>query len=362
MNPYASNKAILHPDRLLAIRIGGQPAPVHAHFIISDLCNQDCNFCAYRIDGYTEFFAVRNGLGKLNHNPNRMMPPDKARELLMQFKAMGGKAVQFTGGGEPTVHPHCAALIDWAHCCGLETALVTNGVRLSEGLRRILMRSTWIRVSLDCADEETYMKVRRVPAGVYGRVLDNVQALVRERGASRKPTIGMGFVVTRDNWSQVRLAAEIARDLGVDNLRISAVFQPADDAYFEPFFEQAAEAVAAAESYSTDTFTVINNFGERVSDLRQHSPEYQRCPYQHLTTFIGADMNVYRCCVLSYTRRGLLGSVADQSFQGLWMSQQKWEAMDGFDARSCPRCQFNDKNRAINSIVDGLPTIHGNFV
>jgi wyosine [tRNA(Phe)-imidazoG37] synthetase (radical SAM superfamily) len=358
-NPYATNKAIAHVDRLYQLKRNEQPAPVHLHFIISDLCNQDCNFCAYRIDGYTEFFSTPDG----NHNPARRIPYNKIVEILNDCKAMGVKAVQFTGGGEPTVHPKCREAIEYAHMLGLDTSLVTNGVRLNEALRETLMRSMWARISIDAGKPETYGAVRRVDPSIYWKVLDNCAKLAQLKQQKQSNlVIGIGWVVNKDNWQQIVQGVKDARETGVDNVRLSAVFQPDDAAYFRDFYAQAAEACAEAEGLATDTFAVINNFGARLADLSLGHPEYPKCHYQHMVTYIGGDMNLYRCCVLSYTKRGLVGSLEGVRFRDLWESRVKQEDYRQFNAHECPRCQFNDKNRATQEIMDGLPDTHVNFV
>jgi len=349
-------------DRLIALRKGEQPPPVHIHFIISDLCNQDCGFCAYRIEGYTEKFSIIEADGTRNHNPNRMMSYEKASEIIQDCGRLGVKAIQFTGGGEPTVHPQCAGLMTLAQSLGIETAIVTNGVRLDKVIEPV-MASTWIRISIDAATEETYCGVRRVPGDHWRRMLKNVRELVERRNATKSPlTIGVGYVVTRENYREVYDGCALARDLGVDNIRISAMFQQDDAVYFKGFHGEAAQLCKQAEGLSTDQFTVINRFGERVSDLELGHPDYKDCAYQHFVAYIGADLNVYRCCVLSYTERGTVGSLQEQTFADLWESKIKQDLYADFDARGCPRCQFNDKNHAINSLIEHLPVEHGNFV
>ena len=50
---YNDLKFTAFPERLEAIRSGEPTTPGHVHFIMSDLCNHDCGFCAYRMNGYT---------------------------------------------------------------------------------------------------------------------------------------------------------------------------------------------------------------------------------------------------------------------------------------------------------------------
>lgn len=369
-NPYASNKAILHMDRLLKIRNGEPTTPVHLHYVVSDLCNQSCLFCAYRIDNYTEIFAETREDGTKNINPNRMIHRDKALEILTDFRAMGGKAVQFTGGGEPTVHPQIVELLIYAREIGLDVALVTNAVKLDDRVRAALLdeepragKAQWTRISLDASNAESYAKLRQVPTGHWDKALKNLNALVEERArAGAALTIGVGFVVTKENWREVVDCAAMVRGIGVDNLRISAMFQPDDAAYFEGFHAEAAELCREAEALTEKGFQVINNFGSRVADLELQSPDYERCAYQNFTVYIGADLNVYRCCVLSYTERGTVGSLKNQTLRELWETPERHENYVKFDARSCPRCQFNDKNHDINRMIDELPVLHGNFV
>ena len=90
------------------LRDGGLPsAPKQVQIILSDLCNQNCNFCAYRMDGYTsnELFVGASDKAKYGtNNPMRVMAGPRAFALLDECKRLGVLALQFTGGGEPTVH------------------------------------------------------------------------------------------------------------------------------------------------------------------------------------------------------------------------------------------------------------------
>ena len=60
MTAYSSGKVFHHRDKIDQLKAGEQTVPLQVHLIISDLCNQDCSFCAYRMSGYTtnELFKV----------------------------------------------------------------------------------------------------------------------------------------------------------------------------------------------------------------------------------------------------------------------------------------------------------------
>lgn len=304
VNPYTANKAILHADRLIALKEGKQPFPVHLHFDISDICNQACRHCAYRADNYTETFAEGD-----NHNPNRMYPVQHALRVLDDFKEIGGKAIQLTGGGEPTLHPAFNVILVHAQKLGLDTALVTNGVRMDRCIDQ-LMDCSWVRISIYSGSKEGYVRIRRCPESHWDTVISNIKELVRVRNEREsKLTIGIGFVVTPGNWEEVVNCAALAKILGVDNMRISAEFQSEGYEPFKDFHGAATERCKIAENLSTEKFTVINAFPSRMSDLALGTPDYERCAYQHFTTYLGADENLYRCCVNSYKAIGLIGHV-----------------------------------------------------
>jgi len=356
---YSPLKIFHHKDALESLAKKEYTPPIHLQLIISDLCNQDCGFCAYRMSGYTsnELFGRPDKNGRTN--PNRMIEYGKCVEILEDAKRLGTKAVQFTGGGEPTVHPNHTLVFQECLDRGMDLALVTNGAKLNGKILEILMQSAWVRVSIDAGLASTYGTIRKVDPGVFQRVWDNVRNLVRlKEGAKSKLLIGIGFVVTKDNWAEVLQCAHRAKDIGVDNIRISAIFQSEGIDYFDGWLHEAATLCHDAASLSTEEFRVFNNFSSRVDDLLQESPDYEFCGIQNIQTYIGADLNLYRCCVTSYNPRGLIGSLKDQSFYDLWKSK---ELNKDFDARGCPRCMYNDKNKTILYAINS-EAMHRNFV
>ena len=368
MNPYRADKVTFHPERLQGLARGTQPVPVQAHLVISDLCNQNCVVCSYRLEGYTsnELFPIRDTYGNaVGRNPIRMIPVEKAIAIIRECRQLGLKAIQITGGGEPTVHPDHAKIFDAVRQCKLDLGFVTNGVYLSPAAMPALVSpgaETWMRISLDAGDPGTYARVRRCPVDHWGRVWSTIRSVVTARAqvVGSPLVIGISYVLNAENYRGVAEATRMARDAGVDNIRISGIFQNAGSAYFRPFTQEAMECCNEAQAFQTPYFTVINQFPDRFKDLAQGAPDYAFCGYQHFCTYIGADLNVYRCCGLSYSRRGLVGSLQGQSLVDLWMSPAKVENYAKFDARQCLRCPFNDKNRAIAEAVSAHR--HGNFV
>lgn len=370
---YAADKALAHPDRLAAMRAGRVPYPVHLHLILSDLCNLDCPGCAYRMEGYSsnELFKGEHG----ERNPRRFLSSDVALRVLDDCKAMGTLAVEFTGGGEPLMHPDAGLLLGHAQSRGLHTALITNGILLDKVLDEAA-RCQWVRVSLDAATPEVYGRVRPTPGNgpnQFWRALSNLEALCRRRRSSGSDcTIGAGFVVQRENWQQMYCAAELYRSRGVDNMRISGLFTPEGDRYFDGWRREAEdlEQLTVADFDEPGRFRVHGRLAEKISDL-QHRPRSGHCWYQYFTLYLGADANVYRCCTQSYSKHGLLGSLHNYggSLKRLLDDPAMQKKIAEFDAASCKNCQFHDRIAAIDTVIGSnealsVPTgiIHPYFV
>lgn len=224
-NPYTGNKILHHPDVIRELKEGGQPVPKQVQLIISDLCNEDCSFCAYRSSGYSsnQLFGEKKEDGSVNNNPNRMIPLNKVYEILNDCVEMGVKAIQLTGGGEPTVHPDHTKIIKNILDNKLKLGMVTNGLVLRQETIEQFIRpdAEWIRISVDAGNQESYSKIRKVNINAFDKVLDNIARLVAHKELNESElTIGVGFVVTEDNYKEIFQCAAIVKELGVNSFQM----------------------------------------------------------------------------------------------------------------------------------------------
>lgn len=339
MNFMTALKPAWHLDHIAALRRGQNIVPTHLQLIISDLCNQNCHFCSYRMDGgfSVEQFADEQG----NRNPKRFIPTEKCLEILEDYVGLGGLSVEFTGGGEPTVHPDHLSIIAYAQKAGLKTGLVTNGVLLSD--HEVYRNLDWLRISLDAGTEDTYRKIRESSA--WSKVLRNL----RLAATFEKPKVGVGFVVTRENAHQIEAACHLTKDAGIPYIRISAMFSHDGAAYYDGLNVQVPEHFQGLQ--------IINCFPDRLSDLNQGAPDYEFCGQMQFGLYIGGNQKIYTCCTNAYTAKGEIGDLTTQRFKD-WLvdtNRRTW------DARGCHHCQFNEKNRLINYLIQPHPE-HVEFV
>jgi len=333
--------------------------PKQVELIISDECNESCNFCAFRLEDYTNTnFAKGVELSKYGHNnPKRMIPRDRALSLIEEIKRAGVLGLQLTGGGEATVHPYHEEIFQRGLDVGLKCSLVSNGLRWSEKLStEILPRFSWVRVSIDAGHTTTYSNMRRTPASSLQKVVRNVSRLAGAiMDQESDCVLGIGFVVTPDNWEEIITGVSLAKSTGAKYVRMSAFFNPENAKPFKSFWRQAKNLIAESKDrYEDGSFKVHDLFGDRLQDLVDGRPDFDTCSYQFYTHFIGGDLKPYRCCVTSYSDHGHIAG-ADYSkvpFDVFWKSEERKKDFKNFKAPSCIRCQFSNKNRAMQYIIN----------
>ena len=361
---YSDLKAAWHLDKIAAMRKGLQVAPAQVQLILSDTCNQSCAFCSYRMEtGFSsEQFVVMESDGTRNINPKRSISTKKALEILDDCASIGVKAIQFTGGGEPTVHSDHLLLFEYAQNLGLETALVTNGILFRPGWEQVLPKMKWVRVSIDAGSPEEYARVRRVKPEFYATALSHVTMLAAEiEKQGTDCLLGVGYVLTRENWTDAYEGVRRIRETGAHNVRLSAMFSTEGAAYYDGVYDKIKAEIERVKTIATPEFSVVDLFGDRINDLVQHAPDYDFCGYQQFNMYVGGNLKVYRCCTTAYTRHGEVGDLTHQRLASWFYSHQKDDAYASFDARTCKTCQFNGKNKVIGYLKDGNP-LHVNFV
>jgi organic radical activating enzyme len=133
---YTSNhvKLLKHMDRLKIIQDGGRPKPVMFHMSPCNPCNLTCSFCCFA-----------------NRSMKEMLTVKQMKSAIDQFAALGVLGMEFTGGGEPTLHPKLDEVIAYAHSRGLKIGICTNGSKLRK-IKNWHMLS-WVRLGMYGFDE-----------------------------------------------------------------------------------------------------------------------------------------------------------------------------------------------------------------
>jgi len=138
------DKLLQHTDMLHGIQYDKKFAPVTIQLALTEVCDSDCPFCS----------VARRPL-------KSCLPFSKVEQLLRDFKSLGAKSVEITGGGNPllyrdkTVGKNINDVIQLASDLGYDIGIITNSHDLKfidAGLYDLI---NWVRVSLIQLDEGT---------------------------------------------------------------------------------------------------------------------------------------------------------------------------------------------------------------
>jgi len=261
LNSYSSFKILHHVDRLSLLQNKQHPVPISFRLVISDLCNQNCHFCTFRMENSdtNKLFSGLDKKGNVTYNPKRFLDKEKCLEIIKDAKDMGVKSIEFTGGGEPTVHPDHIEIFKSVLDSGIDLGLITNGVLFRKGFIENMLKSSWVRFSIDAGKAETYSKIRQVPLNTFDRVFKNIKKLVQEKKQNKSDvTIGVSFIVTDENYSEIYESAKKVSKLGVDYFRIG--YYRTDDGFTAGDFEVSKELIEKSiKDFSTKDFKVPPN-------------------------------------------------------------------------------------------------------
>jgi MoaA/NifB/PqqE/SkfB family radical SAM enzyme len=325
---FGQAKLLNHPEKIDAWMQGAPESLVTVELDLTNRCNNQCPGCA---GGRASF------RDELRY--------EEARKYMRQIAVAGAKAVIFTGGGEPLLHPDAVRLMRHAFEDDLEVGLITNGLALTPAMSEELVSlCTWIRVSLDAGTAAMYRRTHGV--NQFARVVANIGQLVQAKYQTPSPcTIGVGYLTGRETLAGMEAFLQVATDLGVDY----AQFRP-----FHGDFTPVQTSVADLQTrYPIATWSAQKY--EHFADLNKRP--YTACHGRHFVTVIGADAHVYVCCHMRGKREYSLGDLRQASFEQIWARRYDLT----IDFADCPFfCRADECNRLLFELQK--PKTHVNFL
>jgi len=288
--------------------IDGQIKPVHIQVIPTNRCNAKCAWCSCSMV-----------------DRKKEMPWAELQEMVRYFKELGSLAMTITGGGEPTLHPRFDDLLELAHFCGIETGLVTNGLRWGkkEGVLPANYHLTWTRMSITDTQSGEYDSDR-----VW-------------RVASRLPDVDMGISFTVPKNVSIKTAVEICeiakRTQNITHIR-----------FVENIVNFSGDAMDRVEA-RCGQITSKAIFQRRANFTPGQSP----CRISLLKPVIDVDGSVYPCCGVQYAEGGDAQDLKmpDKFRMCHWTNFHK---MTAFDGSVCNKCYYESYNKILDGMTQKL--------
>jgi MoaA/NifB/PqqE/SkfB family radical SAM enzyme len=279
---------------------------------------------------------------------------EKLIEIICDCEDMGVKAVTFSGGGEPLLYPNFVDIITWFKTVKL--AVITNGIMLKGELALALAKkATWIRISVDGWDSESYAFYRECSKDDYGKLVQNI---IDFKKLKSKCVLGINIVISTLNIGHIYEMVSFWHDLGIDNIKLSPAIMSNNSVDNYMMHKPILEIFEAELARITKAGILIYN--SYYFQLEGFEKDYEWCPYIQILPIIGADLNVYCCHDKAYNKdTGMLGSIKDISFKEFWFADKdKFFKIN--PQRDCKHHCVTDRTNKM--IFDYLTVEHREFV
>lgn len=327
--------------------------PIHIRIKPTNVCGHNCWYCAYRADNLQ--------LGQ-NMVKRDFIKKEKMMEIMDDIIEMGVKAITFSGGGDPFYYPYLLDAIKKLSQAPVKFASLTNGSRLQgEEAKIFAHHGTWLRVSMDGWNDESYSKYRGVKLGEFSKIMGNMKSFKNLGGNCY---LGVSLVIDKDNASHICNLIGKLKDVGVDSVKVSPCIVSNDasenDRYHLPIHDCVKKQVKKAkENFEDDNFEIFDSFHTFNNEFQK---EYEWCPYLQILPIIGADLNIYSCQDKAYNMdEGLIGSIKNQRFKDFWFSDKK-NFFKINPSKVCNHhCVSHEKNKMILEYLNSDST-HLSFV
>ena len=334
---FTDDKILCHPERLSEWYVNGDTRPVTYELDITNACTHHCPYCVgfYDKEGHRESLNI-----------------EEIKDIINQISGFCGKAVTFTGGGDPACNSALSESVEYAKVKGLDVGIITNGSLLHRTNMELLVKNcSWIRVSLDAGGPAQYKRVHGMDEGEFKKVLMNISLLTEaKRAVFSDVTIGVGYL-TPGPEEDMRECALLCRDLGVDYVQFRPMLKLYDDTGGTPQDEsdiiQVIESIS--EEFNHNGFQVLCS--KHKYEGLDKGRQYGRCYGHHFTAVIAADKKLYLCCHLRGVEKYCIGDLKNNTLQEIWASDHRKEVYENLDLGDCPLfCRCDSFNKILWNI------------
>ncbi|HHT9159544.1 MAG TPA: radical SAM/SPASM domain-containing protein [Candidatus Brocadiaceae bacterium] len=338
---YSKMKIFHFKDKLdsLPVKKNLVLPPLHIRIKPTNVCSHNCWYCGYR----RENIQLGKDMVKKDY-----IPREKMMEIIDDILDMGVRAVTFSGGGDPFDYSFLLEGIKKLSRSPIKFASLTNGTKLKGEIAEIFAHyGTWLRISIDGWDDESYSQYRRVPKGEFTKVMKNMEDFKEMEG---RCLLGIYVIIDNKNASHIYGLIKRLKDIGVDSVKLAPCLVSdsgkENNKYHAQIFNLVKEQVQKAiEEFAGEGFEIFDSYHEQLETFKK---DYKWCPYIQINPVIGADLNVYSCHDKAYNlEEGLIGSIKKQSFKDFWfLDKNNFFRIDP-TIHCNHHCVVNEKNKLI---------------
>lgn len=311
--PTANIKILSYYHEIKKIKAGKIPIPRCIKIILSQICNHKCQGC-HSASLFSKKYPY--------------LDANLYFRLVDEWLELGVEGINLTGGGEPLMHPQIGKLIEYSGKKGMGIGILTNGTFLNEKIMAIsLAYSTYIRIGIDAGSPEVY----KGHAGVdhFEFVIRKIKRLIKLRTRmNSKTTIGLKFLITKNNFKDIEKACLLAAELGVDYLH----FKPSRNNRYEinPSLVNRINKVIENKrvQFEGKDFHIFGHANKTKAK--------SKCFLNMLSTILDTDGSLYICNFFQNRKQShRLGNVSNKTFSEVWFDKKHIEKVNMIKTQEC---------------------------
>jgi hypothetical protein len=347
------DKLLQHTDVLYGIQNDHKIAPITIQLAPCEICDSDCPFCSVAARPLKSYMSF-----------------DQIVEMLNQFRLMGAKSLEITGGGNPllyrdrVVNKNINDVIRVASDLGFSVGIITNTENLGRHLDpSVYDMINWIRISLIKLDEGVdpedydFAGFPEEKMGFSYIIYDGTGGVPDELSRTNKPYQG----TTSQSIERIAKLVELHDSIKFVRIAGNCLIKGNNASVRDQY----ADVLAALDQH--DKF-FIKDIGE------DDGPFDDGCYIGGIRPYIaphpeGGDYQVYICTshVLNqrlYDLNYSLGSVTEiveiwekmcrNLYEGLPLYQVGDSASDGW-CSTCKYCYYKFNNKLLHTVVNEMP-------
>ena len=329
-NPFGSQAKILFHSKELSdyMNKGTTKGPIFMEINLTSNCNMRCKWCI------SENFEDGNKLDE-----------EKMEDFFMEYASLGGKAVNFSGGGEPTTHPDFIALALSARKYDIEIGLMTNGVFPESLIECIGNNFKWVRFSVDTFDKVKYKAWKGV---------DGVDVVVRNIKALKDYPVKVGVNCNVGDEHTIEDCSDLIDFVKDDNARYLQ-FRPILPRYFN---EEGIKLNKTVWEYLEDmnkVFEFINISNDKLEDMKEGGNmfPYESCEGHQFCCVLDSNGDITTCMYHPRDDRFVFGNIYEDHLTDIWSSEKRKEVISFLrdELDMCKECQVCCKLNEVNKLI-----------
>ena len=310
--------------------------PVTIEIDPSNSCNHSCPFC---ISGHLHLQKFK-GTKLFNRT---MLDKKIFKNLIEDLVKTEIKAINWTGGGEPTQNPFLGEAINYIkENSKIEMGMFTNGTLIDRFnlFETFVNCLKWVRISMDAGIPSTYNDLRKTNKNNnFDKVIQNIKTLIDIKKKFKSDIIiGVGFVVTEDNYNEIKDFAKLFQNIDVDycqfkpeiiqiernklseNNSNNGKMQISSDFWLNKVTNILEEAKQILGSkFECNAYKLE----DLIVDVKNYGRNYKECIGSQFQPCIGADGNIYVCTNHRGHKKYSYGSIYDKKFSEIWNNIEK---------------------------------------